>query len=211
MKRLLILVLKRLGLEQLGVLIGYLRRSGWFRSLRAGRPLDVNGEALPWYSYPAIHLLEARLGPVASPINVFEFGSGNSTIWWARRAARVVSVEDSRAWYDIIAPQLPPNVQYLFAADEAAYLDALVTHPDYFDLVVVDGSHRPRCVEISIQRLSARGVLIVDNADWPEVDRAIAAMTAWGFRQLDLYGLAPGNGHPDTTAILYRQDNLLGL
>lgn len=211
MKHLLALLLKRLDLEQLGVLFGYLRNSGWFRSLRSGCPVDAQGEPLPWYSYPMIHLLDARLGALSHPFAVFEFGSGNSTLWWARCAGHVVSVEDSRAWYDIISPQLPANVRYIFAAEEASYLDAYRSRPERFDLVVVDGSHRPRCLAASVERLTEQGVLIVDNSDWPSVSGAIERMSEQGFRRLDLYGLGPVNGHPWGTAILYRPGNLLGL
>jgi hypothetical protein len=62
MKHPLALLLKRLNLEQLGVLFGYLRDSGWFRCLCSCLAVDAQGGPLPWYSYPAIHLIEARLG-----------------------------------------------------------------------------------------------------------------------------------------------------
>lgn len=211
MKHLVASLLMRLGLGQLGVFVGYLRRSGWWRSLRSGRPEDAQGQPLPWYTYPMIHLLDERLGALARPFAVFEFGSGNSTLWWARRAAQVVSVEDCRAWFDRVTPQLPANVCYLFAADEAAYLDAYRSRPERFDLVVVDGSHRPRCLEASVERLADHGVLIVDNADWPAVNEAIQRMAGQGFRRLDLHGLGPVNGHPWATAIIYGPGNLLGL
>ena len=32
---------------------------------------------------------------------VFETGSGNSTIWFAKRAKRVVALEDDRNWYEL--------------------------------------------------------------------------------------------------------------
>lgn len=211
MKHLLASLLKRLRLEQLGVFVGYLRRSGWWRSLRSGRPEDAQGHPLPWYTYPMIHLLDARLGALSQPFAVFEFGSGNSTLWWARRAGQVVSVEDSPAWYDIVSPQLPANVRYLLAADEATYLDAYRSSPERFDLVVVDGSHRPSCLEASVERLADHGVLIVDNSDWPSVNGAIERMSEQGFRRLDFFGLGPVNGHPWGTAILYRPGNLLDL
>lgn len=71
----------------------YLRTEGWVLSEGAGMPVDDDGAPVPWYTYPCIDFLEARLDP---SLSVFEYGSGLSTIWYARRVDEVVGVEHSQ-------------------------------------------------------------------------------------------------------------------
>ncbi|PZS10133.1 MAG: FkbM family methyltransferase, partial [Chloroflexi bacterium] len=71
-------------------MLGMYRKVGWQRSVRTGLPVGPDGEAIPWFSYPALAWLDAV---VTGSERVFEFGSGNSTVWFSRRVAEVVSVE----------------------------------------------------------------------------------------------------------------------
>lgn len=70
----------------------------------------------PWLTPAAIALLERMLLPTDRGL---EFGSGRSTLWFARRIGRLISVEDDPAWHDRISRQLKElslgNVDYLFA------------------------------------------------------------------------------------------------
>ena len=63
-------------------------------------PLDLE---LPWFSYAAIDFLEDYLDP---SLAVFEYGSGGSTLFFARRAASVVSVEDNPEWFNRVQKRL---------------------------------------------------------------------------------------------------------
>jgi hypothetical protein len=48
---------------------------------------------------------------VRPDFKVFEFGSGNSTIWWSQRVAQVVSVDHDRKWIDKTQPRLASNTK----------------------------------------------------------------------------------------------------
>jgi hypothetical protein len=80
---------------------------GWPDSVERRLPVDAHGEPLPWYSYAAIHFLEKRL---PEGLAVFEFGSGYSTIWWARRSRVVHACEHDAGWYGKVSTLLPANV-----------------------------------------------------------------------------------------------------
>lgn len=202
-------ILSTVGLAQVGVFLGYLRLSGWFKSLRLGRPVASDGSPLPWYSYPFLYFLQMQLADNrCADIRLFEFGSGQSTLWWARKVREVVSVEDVPAWYNYVSPGLPENVNYHFATTQQEYLGALSDAQGLFDIIVVDGSHREWAILAVTKKLSDRGVVIVDNADWSELQSPLATMVSNGFRRLDFYGLGPVNGHPWSTAVLYRPGNL---
>src|SRR2546421_9596401 len=70
----------------------------------------------PWLTPEAIRLLEPMLLPSDSGL---EFGSGRSTIWLARRIARLTSVEHDAAWHAALSGQLKElelaNVDYILA------------------------------------------------------------------------------------------------
>lgn len=117
----------------------------------------------PWISYDAQRVLERHLGPHSA---VLEYGSGMSTLWFARRVGTLVSVEDHAEWHRLVSERLPrgaATIDYRLATDRASYLKA----PDgmKFDLVLVDGNYRDGCVEVGLELLRPGGILYLDNAD----------------------------------------------
>ncbi len=65
----------------------------WYASNRQGRTPIEDEE--PWITIPALKFIETRVMGIG---NVLEWGSGGSTIFYARRAAKVVSIEHDRCW-----------------------------------------------------------------------------------------------------------------
>lgn len=209
MKKIINYILRKAGLEQISVFIGYLKASGWFKSVLGKSPIDSDGTPLPWYSYPCIHFLEKHIRTGSLGITVFEYGSGNSTLWWANRTKQVVSVEDDKNWYDRVKKIMPENVTYTFAEGESEYVSSITRYPTKFDVVIVDGSHREECIKVAKDALTELGVIIVDNSDWESLRSAIGKLTSTGFNELEFNGLGPCNGHPWSTTILYRSENFL--
>ncbi|HWN47408.1 MAG TPA: hypothetical protein VNM71_08615, partial [Steroidobacteraceae bacterium] len=96
-------------------------------------------------NYAVVAFLERRLNKTLS---VFEYGSGYSTLFYARRVRNVISVEYDQAWIASIGPRLPPNASVLFVPDDVDgdYCRAIARSGDSFDVVVVDGKDRENCV-----------------------------------------------------------------
>src|SRR5947209_1387749 len=63
--------------------IRFSRVTGHWRSSIAASAKTRSGEAIPWYTYPAIDFLSQR---DFAGKRVLEFGGGQSTIWWSQRA-----------------------------------------------------------------------------------------------------------------------------
>lgn len=110
----------------------------WLLSLRSGRNALVDGT--PWIPYRAAEWLESYLEPT---INVFEWGSGGSTIFIARRAGRLVAVEHSPVWEARIAGMLRrrsiTNCDLLFVGADAPGAGGEACHEARFDSLWVDG------------------------------------------------------------------------
>lgn len=182
-----------------------LRTTGWLRSRRQKSSVNADGEPIPWITYPAIRFLEQR---VQRSFRVFEFGSGLSTLWWAKRVSSVTSVEHDNEWHERVAQILPPNASIMFADGDAYVQSATGQH---FDIVVVDGIRRPDCAMASISSLSHDGVILWDNTD-ELADRAgHLFMEEAGFKRLDFFGFGPLMVRESCTTIFYRPVNCLGI
>ena len=83
---------------------GYLFDIGWFNSFRSKSPVDKFSNPIPWLSYPCIDFLNERLNP---NLKLFEYGSGNSTFYYAAKVQKVVSVEHDSAWYKKLNKNIP--------------------------------------------------------------------------------------------------------
>ena len=112
---------------------GYLVERGWFRSFSLRTPEDAAGAPIPWICYPAIEFIASRLRP---EMTVFEYGSGNSTRWWAARTAQVDSFEHDSDWFGQVDKTLPDNARLFLRPDDGYFQPELGRT---YDVVMVDG------------------------------------------------------------------------
>jgi len=132
---------------------------------------------LPWLSRSAILLLDNWLKPTDIG---FEWGSGRSTIWFAKRVKKIISIEDNHNYYlyvksRIIKEKLNDKIDLNFIPCELCeqdepethlYADFILNFPDeYFDFILVDGNIRILCMERAISKIKRGGMLILDNAN----------------------------------------------
>ncbi|MHB8173612.1 MAG: O-methyltransferase [Nitrospirota bacterium] len=121
--------------------------------------------ALPWISYSAIGKLKDFLNEESV---ILEFGSGMSTIWFARHAKRVYSVEDNVEWYKKVTGLIVgcgiDNVHYRFAEGKD-YYSFMSDQTERFDLIMVDGSNRSDCIRNVMHLLKPGAMIYLDNSD----------------------------------------------
>lgn len=122
---------------------------------------------LPWLGFRAIKHL-GKL--IKADWKVLEFGSGMSTIWFARRCARLVSLETDSGWYESVRAMLKErkidNVDYRLC--QKSEYEAVSDYPDStFDLVLVDGYERDRVMKSAIAKVKRGGYIYLDNSDVP--------------------------------------------
>lgn len=176
-------------------------------------------DELPWMPFDAIAFLREYLRP---DHQVFEYGSGGSTIFFARHAAHVVSIEHDASWGRVvqetltdrgienadlraIAPEQRPSAQ--FGSRSPGFEDASFQHyveaihefpPSHFDLIVVDGRARNACLREALPHIKRGGIVVLDNSDrdYAEGKAFYASFEKRLFRGLNPYQLFPG----ETTA-----------
>lgn len=92
-------------------------------------------DELPWMNFLAIDFLEKI---AHKKMKVFEYGSGGSTLFWARRVQEVYSVEHDPTWVKDVAEQLKrkkiQNVQLMQVAPqkENYFQSKIISNPyDY--------------------------------------------------------------------------------
>ena len=184
----------------------YLAETGWLRSVAESRPVDAEGEPQIWVTYPCLDFLKPRVQPDWS---VFEFGSGASTRWWAKRVKRVIACEHDQAWAEKIGRDAPDNVTVLHRTGDEYPVELL--RQGEFDVIFIDGRQRVACAKLAPRALKTAGVIIWDNSDRPRYQEGYDFLISAGFRRLDFSGLGPVGFAGWTTSVFYRADNCLGL
>jgi hypothetical protein len=136
----------------------------------------------PWLAPKAITWLEQHLRP---DMRGFEWGSGRSTLWFAKRLQSITSIESDAAWFEQVRrmvaglSKVDLRLVPLEHADAETYaLDypvlpanaaAIQAVPDEsLDFVVVDGWYRPVSARAALPKLKPGGILLIDNTNWKD-------------------------------------------
>lgn len=141
-------------------------------------------QSRPWLPYIVTNLIK-----LFRPREVFEWGSGNSTLFFSRLGLyRLVSIEHDVEWYEKIEADLPGWVDYQFIPGEDGEIGPDKANPEHyksgstiigavnfkkyasaidryglFDLILIDGVVRPSCMVHAINHVRDGGWLVLDN------------------------------------------------
>jgi hypothetical protein len=161
-----------------------------------GVPIGPKGEPIPWFTYPAIEYLK---GFDFSDKKIFEYGAGNSSLFWASRAKSVTAVESNEAWHAHIASRRPPNLSLLLETDKDSYVSSIGRNSATYDLIVIDGRWRNTCADKCTDHLADGGMIILDNSD--RRYEGSTRLRERGLFQIDFSGFSPVNGYASTTSV----------
>lgn len=185
----------------------HLKPKGWFESRYVHQSIDENKNPLPWFTYSSIHFISQKLS--LKPMRVFEFGSGNSTLWFSSRVESIVSIENDVDFYSKMLNKLGAitNVSYELRKLNDNYSQKILEYENEFDIVVIDGRERLQCAKNCIKALKKDGVIVFDNSDRIQYKEAYDYFTKHQFKKIDFKGIGP-IGHTDwQTTVYYRDDN----
>ncbi len=187
-----------------------LLEDGWFKSFNSKKSVDKNGNPIPWNTYPFIKFIEPRL---KKHFDVFEYGSGNSTIWFSARVNSIYSVENDKEWYNIVSKSLPDNSHLVYQElqYDGDYSKEVEKSGKYYHIVIIDGRDRVNCIKRSIPRLTEDGIIVFDNSDLSIYQEAIELLEKEGFRRIDFIGMSPVTAHNNYTTVFYKSHNCLNI
>jgi predicted O-methyltransferase YrrM len=176
------------------------------------QPIDVG---LPWISFGALDFLNAFLRPQQE---VFEYGGGGSTVYFANRTQRVLTMENHPDWHRTLTAALAHkqlnNAKCEFqpiSSDELAqFQNNLFFHrirEQLWDVVLIDcycgysktryGLTRPYAFELAANQIKPGGIIILDDS-WMFKDLLVNKP---GWRITNYVGAGPCRYGVTSTAI----------
>lgn len=153
-----------------------------------------NGLIMPWYTWPCLEWLN---GLDLKGKRVFEYGLGDSTLWFMHKGANCYGVDHSIYWWDLCRKYNLHKCGFDFSQvyqGAKSYCERPKFYP-LFDMIVIDGIFRDECTEYALKYLKPGGYLIIDNFHqpsvepniWTETDRLIKGMPITIYKQPNHY------------------------
>jgi predicted O-methyltransferase YrrM len=152
----------------------------------------------PWITSEANRLLASMIRP--TDIGA-EYGSGRSTLWFARHCKHLTSVEHDQEWHRKVSAAIQDqgltNVDYFHhprdqpqeSGDMSGYARVALSFDDVsIDFVLVDGLYRDHVTRLMMPKIKPGGLLIIDNINW-----CLASPTRAP------YSRTPASGHKDSS------------
>ena len=123
--------------------------------------------------------LNIYLQHINKNMNVFEWGSGISTFWFAKHAKQINTVEHNYYWYSKMINQIDKlkinNIDIVIKPEQNKgedidwnkYISSIKdssNEKDLFDIIVIDGRKRVKCFDICKEYLKKDGIIIFDDS-----------------------------------------------
>ncbi len=185
LSRMLALLLNYSPLKKWAVTPSDSARISWAKSLTAIFNIDrLVALDLAWWPFDVMKAIEKSYA--GKRVSVFEWGSGASTIWMARRGFDVISVEHDERWAEAVmlksqelaipfksivkepiparSPRVASQKRGFEGLDFSDYVDEIHNH-GLFDLIVIDGRARTECLLAAKSHLKKDGKILFDNSN----------------------------------------------
>ena len=174
---------------------------GHLNSKKVSKAVNVFNEPIPWYTYPSIdYLVQFEL----SKKTVFEWGSGNSSLFFAERSKKVISIEHDKGWFEIVEVSKKTNQEIIYRSLNE-YPKAIHDTDILYDIIVIDGQRRFDCTIECVDKLQKNGMIILDNSDW-FYKSASFLKNEMKLTQIDFHGFSPINNYILTTSIFLSRE-----
>ena len=99
-------------------------------------------------------------------MRAIEFGSGSSSLWLAERVNLLLTREHDVQWAEVTRNRLAArglrNCDVQFRRGQSYYE---IEEDEQFDLAVVDGAYRWKCLQALRHRMNPGGIIYLDNSD----------------------------------------------
>lgn len=125
--------------------------------------MDKEIDGLPWITYKAQNKLDSL---VNERLSVFEWGCGGSSVYFANRVKKIITIEHNREWLNKVTNQVnhnnwegycypPEKLKDEYSSTDAKftgysfknYVKAIDIYRDnIFDIIMIDGRARTQCI-----------------------------------------------------------------
>ena len=156
---------------------------------------------------------------------IFEWGLGPGSLWFAQRAAEVISIENVQEWHKYMGTFAQPNLTLVLVSGYKntpgwregleQYIAMIDGYPDaYFDLVFSDGwaESRALCPVRAMPKVKPGGWLVVDDVTWNPARAGAEPLIKAGWAQIRKSGIVlpemswDEHGRKSTTAFFQRPE-----
>lgn len=132
----------------------------------------------PWYNFPLVEFLDAYIQP---NMNIFEYGCGFSTLYYAQKKCNVYGVESSSTWLEKttqLAQKHNLNQYISIIKCKANDMPKQIHQFNVnFDIIIVDSHHRLECL-METKKTNC-GMIILDNSERESLQKANNIMTGF--------------------------------
>jgi len=191
----------------------YLHQTGYLKSFRTFKPIDKDNNPLPWMNYAVIEFLSKRLN---KSINVFEYGSGYSTIYFSKLVNKITSIEYNTEWFEKIGTKLNTisNVELSYVLLDKNYSSAIediTPKKQKYEFIIIDGRKRVECAKKAIKYFTPDGILLLDDSNRERYKDVFRFYLKNGFRELTFSGIKPNGLEIFYTTLFYRSKNVFDI
>jgi len=137
----------------------------------------VDIKKVPWMAEEEITIMASLFG-AQQPKRVLEWGAGGSTLYWPLKYDFIrdwVTIEHNKEFAQAVAEKGHHKVlvmheeapEYWRAIQHAANIEELL-----FDMIIVDGRHRVKCLEVARDLLADKGIVVLHDSGRPAYNEA---------------------------------------
>lgn len=185
---------------------------------------------LPWWTYKSAraieqHFLERKQYPGEETL-AFEWGSGASTIFLEAISDDVKSVEYDEKFYEVLKARVQKKTRVIYQPpirseapiygsrkkgfaqlDFRQYVDTIDNFDQQlFDIIVIDGRAREKCLEKAIEKIKPEGMIVFDDMLRPRYRKAVKAELLKHRLVIKKYfGFTPSLPYPNSTWIIRKE------
>jgi hypothetical protein len=140
----------------------------------------VFSNPLPWLTFQAVDFLEEN---VKSDFNIFEWGSGGSTLWFQKKGCSIHAYEHDEQWLQFVSSKITGNNKVFLKPLGDEYLNPPEEFKNY-DIIIIDGRKRVECASRVIEAAKKGNIkegcmVIYDDSNRREYSEALQELSKY--------------------------------